>query len=80
MQGAQNKRPPLKKWQPQNARGSKQKTSDKKICNPKTQGAQNKRPHMKKATSKCKGAQNKRPSMKKESTPKCNGLKTKDLR
>jgi hypothetical protein len=39
-----------KKMQLQNARGSKQKTSDEKRDNPKTQGAQNKRPPMKKET------------------------------
>jgi hypothetical protein len=44
MQGAQNKRPPVKKIQPQNARGSKQKTTDEKRGNPKIQRAQNKRP------------------------------------
>jgi hypothetical protein len=40
--------------------GSKQKTSDEKRGNPKTQGAQNKRPPMKKeATSKYKGLKTK---------------------
>jgi hypothetical protein len=46
----------MKKRQPQNTRGSKQKTSDEKRGNPKMQGAQNKRPPMKKeAIPKCKG-------------------------
>jgi hypothetical protein len=41
--------------------GSKQKTSDKKRGNPKTQGAQNKRPPMKKeATPKRKELKTKR--------------------
>jgi hypothetical protein len=52
----------MKKRQPQNARGSREKTSDEKRGNPKTQGAQNKRP-----------------PIKNEATPKCKGLKIKDL-
>jgi hypothetical protein len=44
-------------------RGSKQKSSNEKRGNPK----------------KRKGAQNKRPPMTKEATPKCKGIKTKDL-
>jgi hypothetical protein len=56
MQGAQNKIPLMKKRQPQNPRGSKQKTSDEKRGNPKMQGAQNKRPLIKKeATPKRNG-------------------------
>jgi hypothetical protein len=57
---AQNKRPPMKKRQPQNARGTKQKTSDEKRGNPKMQEVQNKRPLMKKeAIPKCKGLKTK---------------------
>jgi hypothetical protein len=39
MQGAQKQIPPMKKTQPQNVRGSKIKTSNKKRGNPKMQGA-----------------------------------------
>jgi hypothetical protein len=62
MQGAQNKRPPMKK-----------------IGNPKMQGAQNKRPPMKKRQPQNTRGSIERLLMKKDATPKCKGLKMKDL-
>jgi hypothetical protein len=50
----------MKKWATPKCKGSKQKTSNEKRCNTKTQGAQNKRPPMKKeATPKHKGPKTK---------------------
>jgi hypothetical protein len=67
---AQNKRPLMKKRQLQNARGSKQKSSDEKRGNLKMQGAQNKRLLMKKeATQNARGSKQKT-SYKKRGNPK----------
>jgi hypothetical protein len=74
MQGAQNKSPSMKKEATQNARGSKQKTSDEKRGNPKTQGAQGKRPPMKKRQS-----QNARDSRRKTSNEKRGNLTQKQF-
>jgi hypothetical protein len=68
MQGAQNKRPPLKKWQPQNARGSKQKTSYEKGNLKMQRGSKQKTFDEKRVNPKMQRAQNKRPPMKKEVT------------
>jgi hypothetical protein len=76
---AKNKKPPLKKRQPQNARSSKQKTSDEKRGNHKMQWAQNKRHPIKKEATQNARAQNKRPPIKKEATPKRKGIRIKDI-
>jgi hypothetical protein len=69
-----------KQRQLQNARGSKQNTSDEKIGNPKMQGAQNKKPPMKKEkTSKHKGSKQKTCD-EKRGNPKTQGFQTEDLR
>jgi hypothetical protein len=80
MQGAQNKRPPIKKRQSQNTRGSKQKASDKKRQPQNIRGSKQKTSDEKRGNPKTQGVQNKRPPIKKEATLKCNRLKTKDLR
>jgi hypothetical protein len=75
---AQNKRSSIKKEATQTARGSKQKTSDKKRGNPKKQGAQNKRPSMKKVvTLKRKGLKTKTSDEKKRQPQNARGSKQK---
>jgi hypothetical protein len=76
----QNKRSLIKKRQPQNARGSKQKTSDKKEAIPKRKGSKRKTSDEKRGNPKTQGAQNERAPMKKEATEERKRLKIRDLR
>jgi hypothetical protein len=62
---AQNKELRWEKRQPQNARDSKQKTSDEKSGNPKTQGAQNKDIWWKNRQPQTAKGSKQKPSMKK---------------
>jgi hypothetical protein len=52
---------------------------DEKRGNPKMEGAQNKRSLMKKRQPQNGRGSKQKISDEKEATPKCNGLKTKDL-
>jgi hypothetical protein len=60
--------------------GSKQKTSEEKIGNPKCKGSKQKTSDEKRGNPKIQGAQNKGPLIKKKVTPKRKELKTKDIR
>jgi hypothetical protein len=76
-QGAQNKDLWWKKWQPQNARGSKQRPPMKKEATLKCKGLKTKVSDEKRGNPKMQGAQNKDLWWKKEATPKCKGFKIK---